>query len=359
MAEHPQLALTGVSRAFDGARAVEDISLSLTDGEVICLLGPSGCGKSTTLRLVAGVDTPDAGEIHIAGRKVADARQSLPPERRGVGLMFQDFALFPHLNVADNVAFGIKGGADEKKARVGQLLERVGLSTYGSKYPHMLSGGEQQRVALARALAPKPTLLLMDEPFSGLDDRLRDEVRDTTLDILRSEGTGVLLVTHEPAEAMRMADRIILMRDGKIVQEGAPHNMYNYPVDQQAAAFFSDTNVVTGLVQAGTITSPFGEFFAPGFSDGEMVDIVFRPQHLHLDFHRSTARAKSDNLGMAATAKVIRARFMGTQTLVEFQADYSSTPLKALIPGQFLPPPGTKFSLSLRRDKCWVFPKVS
>ena len=228
----PRLELSDVSCRFDGTTVVDRLSLVLLPGQVTCLLGPSGCGKSTTLRMAAGVERASAGEIRIDGELVEGGGIHQPPEARGIGMMFQDFALFPHLTVRGNVGFGAKGAA---KGRVDDLIARVGLSDKADKYPHQLSGGEQQRVALARALAPQPRVMLMDEPFSGHDNRLRDGIRDQTLEILKEEGTAVLLVTHEPDEAMRMADQIALMRRGRIVQQGAPYNIYNNPVDAEAA----------------------------------------------------------------------------------------------------------------------------
>ena len=248
--------------AYGGARVLDDVGLTLPGGEVTCLLGPSGCGKSTLLRIAAGVERQDRGTVRIGGRVVSDATRHVPPEGRSIGLMFQDFALFPHLTVAGNVGFGL-GGRD-RAGRTELLLARVGLARHADKYPHQLSGGEQQRVALARALAPRPPILLMDEPFSSLDNRLRDGIRDQTLDILKEEGTAVLLVTHEPEEAMRMADRIVLMREGRIVQQGAPYAIYNSPVDKEAAMFFSDVNVVHGVVQDAAADTPFGRFATPG-----------------------------------------------------------------------------------------------
>jgi iron(III) transport system ATP-binding protein len=244
-----RLALSGIRHGYGGLPVLDGVSLDLRGGEVTCLLGPSGCGKSTLLRIAAGVERQDAGEVSVAGRVVSDDTRHVPPEGRGVGLVFQDFALFPHLTVNRNVAFGLGGGASEREERVRTLLGRVGMERHGEKYPHQLSGGEQQRVALVRALAPRPSILLMDEPFSGLDNRLRDGIRDQTLEILKEEGAAVLLVTHEPEEAMRMADEIALMRDGRIVQQGAPYNIYNNPVDRDAAQFFSDVNVIHGVVK--------------------------------------------------------------------------------------------------------------
>ena len=205
---------------------------------MLCLLGPSGCGKSTTLRMIAGVEHVDGGEIFLRGHMAAGPGHFVPPEERGIGLMFQDFALFPHLTVAQNIAFGVL--PVNRKVKVAELIDRVGLNGKEARYPHELSGGEQQRVALARALAPEPAVMLMDEPFSSLDDRLRDEVRDATLELLKETGAAVLMVTHEPGEAMRLGDEIALMRDGRIVQQGSPYTVYNNPVDLEAAAFFSD-----------------------------------------------------------------------------------------------------------------------
>lgn len=354
----PRLEVQNLSRAFAGRTVVDDVSFAVPSGQVACLLGPSGCGKSTTLRIVAGVDMQDSGRILVDGNLVCDTVFRIPPERRAIGLMFQDFALFPHLSVAENVAFGLKGGADANRVRVGELLERVHMSRHIDSWPHALSGGEQQRVALARALAPRPRIMLMDEPFSGLDERLRDGIRDETLSLLKDEGTAVLLVTHEPHEAMRMADQILLMRDGRIVQQGAPYNLYNAPVDREAAGFFSDVNILPGKVQGALTQTPFGEFLAPGVPDGTEVDIVIRPQHLKIDFDRSgNGPAPTPQNGTAAHATVRRARFLGRESLVEFVTDEGAIPLTAAVPGVFLPPVGTPMWLMLRRDRVFVFPR--
>nr|WP_245216391.1 ABC transporter ATP-binding protein [Sagittula salina] len=342
-------------RRFDGQPVVDDVSLSIAPGQVTCLLGPSGCGKSTTLRMIAGVDLQDSGTIHVDGKLICDTVFRVPPERRAIGLMFQDFALFPHLSVGENVAFGLKGS--DKRGTAKRLLDRVGLAHFIDHFPHHLSGGEQQRVALARALAPRPKIMLMDEPFSGLDNRLRDGIRDETLDLLKEEGAAVLLVTHEPEEAMRMADEIALMRAGRIVQQGAPYNIYNSPADKGAMAFFSDINVLQGRVQGALTDTPFGRFLAPGVADGNAVEIVFRPQHVSIDFDRA---GKGPNptiaAGTPARGIVQRARFMGSESLVEFRMEHDGQVLKATVPNVFLPKPGTPMWLSLRRDRCHVFP---
>ncbi|MBN8186178.1 MAG: ABC transporter ATP-binding protein [Salipiger thiooxidans] len=353
----PRLEIRNIVRRFDGRRVVDDVSLTIQPGDVTCLLGPSGCGKSTTLRMIAGVDMQDEGEIYVDGKLICDTVFRVPPERRQIGLMFQDFALFPHLSVGDNVAFGLRDGKAEKRRRAGELLERVGLSRFIDEFPHQLSGGEQQRVALARALAPRPRIMLMDEPFSGLDNRLRDGIRDETLALLKEEGTSVLLVTHEPEEAMRMADEIALMRGGQIVQRGAPYNIYNRPVDKAAVAFFSDVNVLRGTVKGALTETPFGQFLAPGIPDGSEVDIVFRPQHIGLDFDRNGRGPNATELaGTPARGVVQRARFMGSESLVEYRMDFNGEVLKATVPNVFLPKPGTPMWLTVRRDRCFVFP---
>ncbi len=356
----PRLSLEGISVEFDGVPAVSELDLDVGAGEIVCLLGPSGCGKTTTLRVAAGVERQRAGRVLVDGRLVSEPGMHEPPETRSIGLMFQDFALFPHLTVAENVSFGLRRttAPRERKALVGEYLARVGLGAYGSKFPHQLSGGEQQRVALARALAPKPRVMLMDEPFSGLDNRLRDEVRDHTLSILKEEGAGVLLVTHDPDEAMRMADKIALMRDGRIVQVGAPYHVYNYPVDRRAAAFFSDLNLIHGVVHDRQTDTPFGRFLTPKLVDGADVEIVIRPQHLRIDSDEVGVPEETTEHGMPARGRVLRSRFVGASSLIEVEMDHDGSMLRASVPYAWLPEPGTRAWLSLRRDRCFVFPCV-
>ena len=355
-----QLELRDITRSFDGRRVVGGVSLTLHAGQVSCLLGPSGCGKSTTLRIAAGVDRQDGGEVWVDGALCSGDDFHEPPEARGIGLMFQDFALFPHLDVMRNVAFGLKGSKADKLARARDMLARVGMLDMKDQFPHQLSGGEQQRVALARALAPSPRVLLMDEPFSGLDNRLRDEVRDSTLELLKSEGTAVLLVTHEPEEALRMADQIALMRAGQIVQVGAPYNIYNAPIDRLAAEFFSDINVISGVCEGALTDTPFGAFLTPGYEEGTHVDIVIRPQHLKIDFDRhGRGPNPTPQEGTPARGVVVRSRFIGQSSLVEFAMDYEDVCLKVTVPGVFLPKPDTVLWLSVRRDRCFVFASIN
>lgn len=355
-----RLEITGLTKTFAGRSVVSDVSLSVMPGQVTCLLGPSGCGKSTTLRMIAGIERQDTGCVYVNGNLVCDGEYTVPPEARSIGLMFQDFALFPHLNVTENVGFGLNMRDADARARVAALLAKVGMTIHANAYPHELSGGEQQRVALARAIAPKPQVMLMDEPFSGLDDRLRDDIRDQTLELLKDEDTAVLLVTHEPGEAMRMADEIALMRDGQIVQRGAPYNIYNAPIDCEAAGFFSDVNIIRGTVQGALTQTPFGDFLTPGVTDGTQVEIVIRPQHLKIDFDRQGRGPNPTPVdGTAARGIVKRARFVGATSLVEFEMDFDGSILKAEVGSVFLPKPGTPLWLMIRRDRCFVFSNQS
>ena len=273
------LAFERVSRKFGAADAVRDVSFELQPGEIVCLLGPSGCGKTTLLRIAAGIERPSAGRVLIDGDEVAGPARYLPPEKRNIGLMFQDFALFPHLPIIANVAFGLRDierGEALKIAR--HALERVGLAHLADTYPHTLSGGEQQRVALARAIVPRPQVMLMDEPFSGLDQRLRESVRSETLALLKETRATTMLVTHDPVEAMELADRILLMRQGRLIQSGTPEELYRRPIDSAAARFFSDVNEVGGICKQGAVETPLGRFEAPGLAGGGSALVMVRPQ---------------------------------------------------------------------------------
>ncbi|MEO0371922.1 MAG: ABC transporter ATP-binding protein [Pseudomonadota bacterium] len=357
MSDTPRLELKNITRRFGARSAVEDVSLTVAPGQVTCLLGPSGCGKSTTLRMVAGVETQDSGEIYVDGQLISDPRHQTPAEDRRIGLMFQDFALFPHLRVSENVGFGVTGDASARQTRVRELLARVGMERFEAAYPHELSGGEQQRVALARALAPRPSIMLMDEPFSGLDNRLRDGIRDETLAVLRAEGTAVLLVTHEPQEAMRMADQIALMRGGTIVQQGTPYELYTNPLDRNAVAFFSDINVVSGRVSDGKVDTAFGRFDTSPVAEGAEIEVIIRPQHVRVDFYRDgNGPSATDSHGTGVLATLQRARYMGDHSLLELRTDATDDIFRATLSGAVMPAPDTKFWITLPRARCFLFP---
>ena len=324
----------------------------------MCLLGPSGCGKTTALRLIAGLEVPDKGKIIINKCLVSHDRNILKETpHRDIGLVFQDLSLFPHLNIFQNVSYSLHRLSNEKiKERTNYLLDCVGMLPYKEKYPHMISGGEQQRVAIARALAPNPKLMLMDEPFTSLDNRLRDEMRDLTLSLLSDENTSVIMVTHDPEEAMKVSDSIGLMREGAIVQKGAPYNVYNKPVDSKAAKFLSNYNTIQGKVNNSQTETPFGLFMTPGLQDGLIAEIIIRPQHLKIDFDRN---GKGPNAtiehGVAARGEVVRSRFLGKESLIELKMEFDQSILNASVPGVFLPPSGIHLWISVRRDRCFVF----
>jgi iron(III) transport system ATP-binding protein len=274
------ICIDGVSKRFGATVAVDEAVLTVERGECLALLGPSGCGKTTLLRLIAGFEEPDAGRIGVAGETVAGAGVFVPPDRRHVGMVFQDYALFPHLTVAGNVGFGLQRNA--RRRRVDEVLELVGMAGLGDRYPHELSGGQQQRVALARAIAPEPTIILLDEPWSNIDPLLRGSMRDELAEILRAVGATVLLVTHEREEAFSVADRIALMQGGRIVQAGQPEQVYYRPATRWAAEFVGAANFVPGLVDAGRVRTSFGSFPVTNANGHRRVEVLLRPELLEL-----------------------------------------------------------------------------
>jgi iron(III) transport system ATP-binding protein len=274
--------IEGVAKRFGLAAAVDRASLEVGRGEVVALLGPSGCGKTTLLRLIAGFERPDDGVVELDGVAVAGAGTGawLPPERRGVGMVFQDYALFPHLTVAENVGFGVPRAS--RRARVDELLALVGLAGLGKRYPHELSGGQQQRVALARALAPAPEIVLLDEPWSNVDPQQRESLRAEVTEIVRGLGVTTLLVTHDREEAFGVADRIALMRDGRIVQQGTAEELYFAPRSRWAAEFVGAVNVLQGQAEDGLVHTALGAFpSAPGCA--ATVDVFVRPELIELE----------------------------------------------------------------------------
>lgn len=346
------LTLDGVRHAYGARQVVHDMSLRIADGELLCLLGPSGCGKTTTLRIAAGLEDPLGGTVWIGDRVVAGADVFVPPEQRGIGFLFQDYALFPHLSVLENVRFGMAHlPRAEGVTHAMAALKRVGMDAYAAAYPHTLSGGQQQRVGLARALAPRPRLMLLDEPFSGLDKRLRDQVRDQTLHLLKDSGVSTLMVTHDPEEAMFMADTIALMRDGHLEQVGNPVELYCRPRTAFAARFFGEVNSLRALSRKGRVETPLGVFEAPeGARDGA-VEVLIRPEGLRLE-------AVQDGDDPAVAATVAESRMLGRSSLIHLRIDTPSGPLHlhSRMPGLFLPPPGEPLAIMPDRSQVFVFP---
>ena len=340
-----RLEVRAVSRRFGSVPALDRVSLSVRSGETVALLGDSGCGKSTLLRAVAGLERPDSGEILLDGRLVCGPGGTVPPEARGVGLMFQDYALFPHLTVAENVRFGLdrRPGA-EARALARERLVQVALEHRADSYPGTLSGGEGQRVALARALAPGPRILLLDEPFSNLDRRTRDRVRADTLAVLRATRTTTLLVTHDPEEALGMCDRIALMRAGQVVQIGTGEDLYLRPASRFVARFFGELIEIPGRCRDGHVATPFGPVPAPGFARDAHVLACLRPEAIRLT-----------NPGRGLAGRILQRRFLGATALFEIAAEGLAEPIQVAVPHSDMRAPGDRVGLELDGHGRFIF----
>ena len=341
-----RLAFETISHAFaNGVRTLSDISLSVEPGEVLCLLGPSGSGKTTLLRIAAGIEPQTEGSVLLNDREIAGPSVFLPPEQRSIGLVFQDFALFPHLTILDNVRFGLTALSREEARKEAMIaLSRVGLERYAASYPHVLSGGEQQRVALARALAPRPAVLLMDEPFSGLDSRLKDSVRAETLAILRESRATAIVVTHDAEEAMRMGDRIALLKGGRLVQAGRAEELYLKPANLFAAGFFSELNTFDTTVRGGAADTPVGRVAAPGLADGAQATVAVR-----------TAGFLVDERAGDVEARVISRRYLGIVELVDLAVAGADRPVRVRVRCGVLSPKARDIWLTLRAADVLVF----
>jgi iron(III) transport system ATP-binding protein len=322
-----------VERRYGDHLALSGFSLDIAPGEVVCLLGPSGCGKTTLLRIASGIEKPSAGRVLINGAEVAGPARFVPPEQRSVGLMFQDFALFPHLTVLQNVAFGLKSLPREDAAREAlALLTRVGLAHTAADYPHVLSGGQQQRVALARAIVPRPSVMLMDEPFSGLDVQLRDAMQEETLTLLRETRATSLIVTHNPEEAMRLADRIAVMSKGSLIQLGTASQLYHQPKELFVARLFSEINEVRCKVQSGRIDSPAGSIPAPGIADGSPAILCLRERAMMIWREGYPPPPERIHNGRILPGRVLHVRFLGDVARVDVAVQGFDEPLQIRTP---------------------------
>lgn len=340
------LSFEGIHHAYDGGEQIlSDISLSVEPGEVLCLLGPSGSGKTTLLRIAAGIEVQSAGRVLLNDREIAGDSIFVPPEQRSIGLVFQDFALFPHLSIIDNVRFGLTALSRAEAMREAMIaLTRVGLERYSDSYPHVLSGGEQQRVALARALAPRPALVLMDEPFSGLDSRLKDSVRAETLAVLHQSRATTIVVTHDAEEAMRMGDRIALLNKGQLVQIGTAEELYQNPADLFVAGFFSELNLFEARVANGTVDTPLGRFAAKPYADGTRLSVAIRLTGIEI----GAAESKP-------AAKVVSRRFLGESEVLEIAIPGAESRIRARVRRGELPHDVNEIGISVRRSDVLVF----
>jgi iron(III) transport system ATP-binding protein len=313
------LELDDLRKSYGAEPVVEGLSLSVREGEILTLLGPSGCGKTTTLRLIAGLERPNGGEVRLNGRSVSGST-FVPPEERGVGVVFQEFALFPHLTARENVAFGLKDRPkDEVDQRVDELLELVDLSGQGDSYPDQLSGGQQQRVALARSLAPEPEILLLDEPFSNLDVDLRVEMREEVRQIIKETGVTAISVTHDQEEALSISDRVAVMNDGEIEQVGDPEGVFQHPESRFVAAFLGYASFIPGYVSGDVVETDLGTVprdqihgLAPEY-DRTRVDLLVRPDDVSV--------RRLDCEGVEACGSVVTRRYLGPTFLYEVELD--------------------------------------
>jgi iron(III) transport system ATP-binding protein len=302
---------TDLRKSFGDVRAVDGFSLEVEAGETAVLLGPSGCGKTTTLRLIAGFERPDSGRISLGDRVLAGPDAFVPPEKRRIGIVFQDYALFPHLDVSGNVAYALGRGADP--ARVREVLELVGLGGVGARSVNELSGGQQQRVALARALAPAPEVVLLDEPFSNLDASLRARVRDEVREILDAEAITSIFVTHDQEEALSIADKVAVVNEGRVEQVGTPEEVYSRPASRWVARFLGEVEVLSGVAREGVISCELGTISGNSSLEGD-VDVLIRPESLAIDTIAPPNHP-------AKSAVVVSRRFYGHDQMLELRLD--------------------------------------
>lgn len=335
----PNLEIKNVSRAFGGVNAVDGVSLSLGAGEILALLGASGSGKSTLLRMIAGLENIDHGEVFSEGERVASASFSVSPEKRGLGMVFQDYALFPHLTAAANVMFGLKGATKPQAREIAaSWLDKVGLASRAEYYPHQLSGGEQQRVALARALAPNPKAVLMDEPFSGLDPFLRADLQSLTLESLRLAGVAALIVSHDTDEALAIADQVAIMDKGRILQAGSPRAVYEAPVSLQVARALGPIWTFPCKGENGKAETPFGTYSTSLSGD---ILLVARPEATHVSPNHDGEFIVTDSRGVGRLV---------TLTLMS-----ANTRIQALVEANVEPSTGVKMRAHVAQKDAFLF----
>jgi iron(III) transport system ATP-binding protein len=341
-----------LSHFFGEKEALTNLNFSIDHNSIVSVLGPSGCGKTTLIRLIAGLEQIQNGEIFLEKSLVANKNLSVPPERRSISYVFQDFALFPHMTVLENISFAA-GSKSNKKQLIDQVINLSKVENFLDKYPHSLSGGEQQRVALARSIAVQPKLLLLDEPFSDLDINLKREIIDDTLHLINSLESSAIVVTHNAEEAMFLSDKILVMEKGKLIQIGTPHEIYFKPSNLYVASLFGETNIFQSKVIDNTCLTPLGRIKSSNLSNNQDVDIVVRPEAIKLNLEKSPLL--SPNSGV-----VVDSKFLGNSAIIHMTVNDEKNNkhhIHSKVMGNFLPPPASSVSVTLDEDHVFIFPR--
>ena len=343
--------INNLSHSINNQKVLQNINIELEKDKIACILGPSGCGKTTLLKLIAGLEKVTTGDIIINDEIVSSNTMHLKTEKRKIGFLFQDYALFPHLTVKENLNFAISNGKKEKHD-IEEIIEIIKLPNSLHKYPHELSGGEQQRVALARSIIAQPDLLLLDEPFSSLDLSLKEEVRDDTLHLLQKSNISVLIVTHDPFEAMFISNKIYIMqKDGKIVQSGSPRQLYNEPINSYVAGFFGETNKFKGMVKNAEVQTPIGKIKTHNNLESKEVVIHVRPQGIKLTQEQTPVN------GIKGT--VMASKLMGSFSFVHLSVlDHNNeiVHVHSHMPASFIPGQSTAVGIEIDDEQIYVFP---
>ena len=341
-----------LSHFFGEKEALTNLNFSINHNSIVSVLGPSGCGKTTLIRLIAGLEQIQNGEIFLEKSLVANKNLNVPPEKRSISYVFQDFALFPHMTVLENISFAA-GSKSNKKQLIDQVINLSKVENFLDKYPHSLSGGEQQRVALARSIAVQPKLLLLDEPFSDLDINLKREIIDDTLHLINSLESSAIVVTHNAEEAMFLSDTILVMEKGKLLQIGTPHEIYFKPSNLYVASLFGETNIFQSKVIDNTCLTPLGRIKVSNLSNNQDVDVVIRPEAIKLNLEKSPLL--NPNSGV-----VVDSKFLGNSAIIHMTVNderNNKHHIHSKVMGNFLPPPASSVSVTLDEDHVFIFPR--
>ena len=341
-----------LSHSFGDKEALTNLNFSIENNSIVSVLGPSGCGKTTLIRLIAGLEHIQKGEIILEKSLVANKHSNIPPEKRPISYVFQDFALFPHMTVLENVSFAA-GSKSNKKQLIDQVIHLAKVENFLEKYPHSLSGGEQQRVALARSIAVQPKLLLLDEPFSDLDINLKREIIDDTLHLINSLESSAIVVTHNAEEAMFLSDAILVMEKGKLIQIGSPHDIYFKPSNLYVASLFGETNIFQSKVEDNTCLTPLGRIKTSNLSNNQDVDVVVRPEAIKLNLEKSPLL--NPNSGV-----VVDSKFLGNSAIIHMTVNDEKNNkhhIHSRVMGNFLPPAASSVSVTLDEDHVFIFPR--